>query len=436
MFEKPLRQKHAPCLHAALPAIMGSSTFFIYTLIALVGHRFLSQSSTPYYVYLASGWLHHSWWLTSLPPASTAYTDLTFWHGHIYVAFPPLPAVLLLPFVSLWGGHLWDVPLSIICGAVDSMLMVMVLQSLRTFWDVQISTPTIMALTLLLSIGSPLIWIAPSGSVWYFAGVVGVGAVLLGLWAALQQPAHPILVGVCFGLAGMARPDTWAAIVIYLVLVTRTGYQSKRWTWIGRQCAVSMGALSIFPLLTLGYNKVRFGSFSDVGYATMNVGTSLKPILHTYGQFNIHFLLRDIYYMFLAPPLYHAGGIYPNLTGTGIFWATPALLFGGFSLVSARGHHRDLMLALLIGIGVISIPLCLYFNTGALQFGSRFSVDFLPCSIVLIALGVQNRRPVLSLLFGCLVSLSVAINIWGHITCTHILITTHLFCRPAKRVQL
>src|SRR5947207_2501890 len=52
-----------------------------------------------HFVYLADGWLHGHLYLNTVPP-STA--DYTFQNGHWWVAFPPLPAILMLPLVAIF----------------------------------------------------------------------------------------------------------------------------------------------------------------------------------------------------------------------------------------------------------------------------------------------------------------------------------------------
>ncbi len=57
----------------------------------------------------------------------------------------------------------------------------------------------------------------------------------------------------------------------------------------------------------------------------------------------------------------------------------------------------------------------MHFSQGWVQFGYRFSNDFVPWAILLVALGAQAviRRGWGKLLVAGLVVLSIAINAWG-----------------------
>src|SRR5205807_452064 len=86
--------------------------------------------------------------------------------------------------------------------------------------------------------------------------------------------------------------------------------------------------LGTFIAAMLLYNQARFGSPLDFGYNTMKVNPFVRGNLHTYGQFNWHFISTNFRYMLLEPPyiVSHAPYLTFNPLGTGIFWTTPALL--------------------------------------------------------------------------------------------------------------
>ena len=56
----------------------------------------------------------------------------------------------------------------------------------------------------------------------------------------------------------------------------------------------------------------------------------------------------------------------------------------------------------------------MHFSQGWVQFGYRFSLDFVPWALVLVALGMQRVRAPLALAFGgVLIAVSIAVNAWG-----------------------
>src|SRR5438067_1602761 len=71
----------------------------IYVLCAWVHTVGQPLSDNQHFIYLADGWLHGHLYLHDMPPDTG---DYTLYNGHWYVAFPPLPAVLLLPVVAIF----------------------------------------------------------------------------------------------------------------------------------------------------------------------------------------------------------------------------------------------------------------------------------------------------------------------------------------------
>jgi hypothetical protein len=68
-----------------------------------------------------------------------------------------------------------------------------------------------------------------------------------------------------------------------------------------------------------------------------------------------------------------------------------------------------LHLALWLTVAVTALPGLLYQNTGYVQFGYRFSLDYTPYLFLLLAVGA---RP-LDRLFWALGLFGVAVNTWG-----------------------
>ena len=60
--------------------------------------------------------------------------------------------------------------------------------------------------------------------------------------------------------------------------------------------------------------------------------------------------------------------------------------------------------------GLSLIPLLTYYNTGWWQFGYRYSLDFMPVVMVLLAIAARER---ISTKFWILIVAGVLINAWG-----------------------
>ena len=87
-------------------------------------------------------------------------------------------------------------------------------------------------------------------------------------------------------------------------------------------------------------------------------------------------------------------------------WVTmPWLLL----LLWPRGSRR-LTLATGLAVAACALPGLLYQNTGYMQFGFRFSLDYTPYLVLLLALSGWSTR---SRLFLALGALAVLVNFWG-----------------------
>ena len=92
--------------------------FVAYALSAQVWAH--PTSLAPHYAYLAQSLLYGHVDLIQLPP--TTY-DLLHFNGHWFVAGSPMPSILMLPFVAIFGVGFSDVLFSIVLGAIDVALV-------------------------------------------------------------------------------------------------------------------------------------------------------------------------------------------------------------------------------------------------------------------------------------------------------------------------
>jgi len=51
------------------------------------------------------------------------YVDLIYWHDKIYLPNPPLPSILLMPFVAIWGIATEQIRVCMLVGAIDVFLV-------------------------------------------------------------------------------------------------------------------------------------------------------------------------------------------------------------------------------------------------------------------------------------------------------------------------
>lgn len=342
-------------------------------------------------------------------PHPAATHDLTNFAGRWYVPFLPLPALMMLPWVALFGlKALNTVVFNCVIGGLNASLVFLLVRAMgRRGWS-RASLAAALGLSALFTLGSVHWYMSLQGSVWFISQVCTVTFLLASLWLAVEF-ASPVWAGLALGLAMLGRPTVFLMLPLLLAIGIQHGrrdgvlWQKQVWNW-GWRIALPVG---ICVVAILGYNQIRFQNFLDFGYLTENVDPSLKSGLMKFGQFNLHFLPHNLWAMLLAGPVWDAkqGIISPAGDGMSIFLTTPALFF------LFRKFKKDLLsIGAWVAIAFLLVPLLLYYNTGWWQFGYRFSLDFMPAVMLLFALGLEEKP---EWGFWFVVGLGVLVNAWG-----------------------
>ena len=363
-------------------------------------------SLAPHYVYLAYSLLRGHLDLVTLPP--TTY-DLLAYQGKWFVAGSPLPAILLMPFVALWGLGVSDIPFGVVIGAVNVALMYNLLDGLVKLPGNPGKVPTLW-LTALFAAGTVHWYVAAIGSYWFNAHVVAVLFVTLYARETLG-PGRGLLAGLWLALGGLARPTVLFAAPFFIA-----------WAWMQRRDARSFfRTLALFGVVLalgvgvhLAYNAARFGSPLNFGYAYVQGAANITSAYARYGGFNWRFVPFNLYVSLLRPPdvLPRFPFLQPSPWGMSVFLTTPAFLYIFLSFRRATqggiwSCSRSLVTASWAGLLGVMIPLWMYHNTGSLQFGYRYSLDAAPFLMLLTASGMQGQ---MSLLKRGLVMASILVN--------------------------
>ena len=343
-----------------------------------------------HYVWLASAFLHGK-----LGISNSGLEELVNWHGNYYVVYPPGPAVLLMPFVAVFGTSFDESLLSIILASISVSVTWLMLRKVganknKALW-----------LTVLFGFGTCLWFIASVGSSWYIAEVVAVLFLTSAIVLTLYQKSYA-LIGLLLGLATLARLTVVLAFPFFLFIVyERNSTLKPRF----KQAAVFLIALAIPLILYVAYNMVRYGTVLDIGY---NIIIKNDPN-YPYGLYSIYYLPKHIYAIFFQGPILQSSFPYfkPNWMGLGLFFTTPAFIY------IFKGPWNRLSKYAIIAILCILPSLVFHGTVGFTQFGYRFSLDFTPFLMLLTANGMGEN---LGWKARALIILSVIVNLWGTIS--------------------
>jgi hypothetical protein len=391
--------------------------------------------------------------------------------GRALLPFPPLPAIVLLPFVALWGLTTDQETIAIALGGLGVLATWWMLGGLRPRTSVRALT------TILFATGTVWWWAASVGSTWYLAHLVAVNLAMLAVGIALRHDpraadedpwseddrdaermaasgvadtlaarirsqAWPldrsqVVAGFLLGLAVTARlPLVFAAP--FFIFVGGGGSRLRRLVSAGVGGFLPVAALLLYTYLTtgafmhpgydyqyqleahgyptLGYNPDW--AVEDLRYIPQNIGVmfgALPAFLPDIKPDTLGF--GDTTFLCVAPgatrSLFDISCpiAMPIDIGTSILVSAPGLLLAVIAFAK-RGFAR-----LSIGSGaavlIVMVFNLAHFSQGWVQWGYRFSLDFIPFLLPMVALGAARSDGRPRLIAWVLVGAGALINVWG-----------------------
>ena len=374
-------------------------------------------------------------WLHDVVPLAGPDGLLT---GRAIIPFPPLPAVVLTPVVAIVGLATDQVLISALIGALDVALAFWVLGRLPIRPGVRV------LVTVFLGAGTVLWYAASLGTTWYFAHVVALAPALAAVGLALEADdgAHgstpgravagldgrQVLAGFLLGLAATARLTVIFGLP-FLILVGGGGGWRRRAVAATLGAAIPVLALVVYTLATTGE---PFNPAYEILYRTEIEAYPQFAYNGAWAATDPRYIPQNLLIMLFAfPELMPAcdpgvareswsvagcGYVVPRDIGTSLLLTSPAYLL---ALAALPRIGRDRVVAgAALATGAIALVNLAHFSQGWVQFGYRFSLDFAPFLLLLVALGTEalletrRRRGWAAVAVG-LVAVSIAIQVWG-----------------------
>jgi hypothetical protein len=371
-----------------IPAAVGIGfAGFILTLIVAHGR------STPYnnYVLFADSLLHLHLWIDWPGP----YIDAVLFDGLRYIVNDPVPSILLLPFVAIFGLHTNQTVLACVLAGVATGAAFSLFRRLGVSFD------TALWLTAFALAGTDLLWCSMLGDVWFVAQSSAVAFTLLAL-NELAGKRRGWLVAFWFALAVGSRFTVVMAlpVIAYWIAFGFT-VPERRWA------ALRSATLTLVPFgaLWVAYNLARWHVPWDSGHTIFYHEDAIGSLNGS--PFSLGNLPMQFYSFFVQQPTF--GAVYPYVVpgqgGVALTWTSPALIIAFF----AR-RPRMLIVSCWVAIVLVAAPSFMYYVNGFAQFGMRHALDFEPFVFVLMALAVRERMPFLA---KAAIVWSVAVGMWG-----------------------
>jgi len=404
---------------------------FVCSLFALAcfsGPRFLRQSAAPHFVYQANAFLEgrldldpgalpnlEDWaCVREVGGVRHRCTGPTMPTDRWYVSFPAFPAVVMVPFVAVNGYQLNDTSFGVILGALAITLFYVLLRSLARRGELHRTEHEALVLAGVLGFGTLLFSCAIRGEVWFLAEVMGVVLTCLYVQAATGA-SRPVLAGALWSMATLTRTPLVFTGLYFLLEVLAPGptgrleqlRQALREPrgWLRPVLRFAAGAAPL-ALLAVAFNLARFGSPGEFGHSFL-YDNRVNADIDAHGLFSTEYLGRNLEAALLMLPRVQLSPFKLSYDprGLSMLVTMPWLVLLVFPRTRPRLHWP-----VWLTVAVTALPGLFYQNTGYMQFGFRFSLDYTPYLVLLLGLsGWSFRKPLVQVLVGA----SVVVNTWG-----------------------
>lgn len=355
-----------------------------------------------YFTYLANAFLHGAFSVNDLP---ASYFDRLTIGNATYLSLAPMPGILMVPLVSVFGTAFDDVVLAYLFTVVNIVLVLLLLKRIAIARELR------KPLLVLFFCGTIYLSVLANGRSWLLAHIIAITFLLFAINEVLAE-RHIPLIGLWLGLAFLTRSMTILTLPFFVWLLAPPGK-----AWLHRIAPVGLklfAGLAIPAAFFLYYNYTRFGNPFETGYGLAQTGNSDLVAALKLGLFSAAHVPKNLYAFLLAvpqpypsfsAPVLQFPYIYPSPWGLSIFLTTPAFIYA-----FAANRRERLVRAAWLAVGLVLFPLLFYYGNGWVQFGFRYALDFYPFLFILTVLGMAqhfDRRARL------LILISVLINIWG-----------------------
>ena len=98
--------------------------------------------------------------------------DLVFFKGKYYLYWPPVPALVYIPFTALWGRNTPDTCIANSFGALNVLLLMIVLNLFSKRYSLKPGYAGIIFLSVFWALGTVHFYMSRTGSVWYISQVM------------------------------------------------------------------------------------------------------------------------------------------------------------------------------------------------------------------------------------------------------------------------
>ncbi len=330
--------------------------------------------------------------------------DLALKNKKYYVYFGPVPGLLAIPGVIIFGDKF---PFASVTILASIIIFILVYKLSRKFEFKKKDSLWISIFFVFGTIFASLVMLFFSS---YQVHILSTLFIFMAIYEFFSRKRY-FLIGFYLSLAMATRLTLVFAVSFFILSLLQEKINIRN-----KLVALVKLVLPVIVtlLLLLWYNYARFGNFLETGYS-FNVNIlfptipDFRPALK-YGLFSLHHVPGNLYYfLFKGPDLFVDPKtdlpIFPFLGvdgwGLSIIFTSPLLLLP----LLLSGFKKSINE--LITIFLIALPIVTYFGIGFVQFGYRYAIDFYPFLLLVLLRSLNGK---LSLAHKALIFYSVVFD--------------------------
>lgn len=376
---KALRKPYWPYL------IVPVFCLLCYMGLIKFGHKHLDlEPHLNYFRDLADAFLHGK--LGLINPKTIG--DLVLFDGNYYLYWPPVPTLIYVPLVALFGTQLPDALISSLFGMINVWLVMRICNHLSEKYSLELNAKHIIWIGIFWGLGTVHFYMSKEGTIWYVSQIMAQTFLLASVFSLLSENRYKLLIsGIFYALAVYTRNHLIFSIIFLFFLY----FPLKKAIKIPK--IFKDGLLFILPFLictclNFWYNYARFGNIIENGIQFHNMAPYFKENYELYGYFSWHYFPHNFFIEVIHFPtlLLHTPFIKHEAEGFGFIWGSPAflLLFPAlfiwmkkiFIKKSFLTDSTFIQTASLLATIPVALVVFLIMGTGWMQFCARYTLDF------------------------------------------------------------
>ncbi len=370
--------------------ILWIGVMVVYLAVATHFFSDFHPSNFPYFTLLAESFLQRRYDLIH-PPANPF--DLSIYQGAVYLPWGPLPAVVLMPLVWLFGIGISDKVYTAFFGSFNVVLVFLLLLMVNRVLKKPARLIYITLLTLFFAFGTVHFSMSVIGRVWFTSQIISLSVFLLSLLFLVgflkQKNIAWFIVSIgLLLLSFMGRLWQMMLLPIYIAVLLANKPSRREMLTAAFVFLVIGMVLSRMYML---YNLRRFGSVFETGYTYQQEADQFLTVRNTYGRFHPVYLVKNVWYELINPIAFSPSFpfIKPDPMGNGLFVISPLFILLGL-LSKVWKKEKKLILFCVSSAILYSIQPMLYLGTGYYQFGPRYLLEIMPFLLILLLLIVPR----------------------------------------------